>query len=407
MCLYLPSQLFILNLNKMNNTYLKSLSLFFCASALFSCEDDAPIVSSISVPDTYSFLDASGESTVSFSGQTTRLQQVDEILTDLLTFGVTSEDLSEKFTEGEGFTDTTLNGTGKTVYSKIAASDDYYKENATESITIKTEINSFIEDQISEILGAYDALEDVPEASEGVIGQLDDRLLNSQGLEYNQMFAKSLVGALVLDQVVNNYLSRCLDATYQEQNSNGELVESKNYTTLEHYWDEAYGYIYGNADNDSLLYKYIVKVAADEDFAGIDTQILDAFKLGRAAIVAQNYNVLENQVTTLRTLLSKVVGVRAIYYLQQGKANLAYISANDASAFHDLSEGYGFIYSLQFTRNPNTDAPYFTKEEVDAYLLNLTQDNGLWDLIGNTTILDTISSEIATAFGVTVDEAGS
>ena len=46
-------------------------------------------------------------------------------------------------------------------------------------------------------------------------------------------------------------------------------------------------------------------------------------------------------------------------------------AGNTADAFHALSEGYGFIMSLQFTNDGN-DAPYFTKSEVDAMLSKLS-----------------------------------
>jgi hypothetical protein len=54
--------------------------------------------------------------------------------------------------------------------------------------------------------------------------------------------------ACLLDQVVNNYLSKLkLDAGSNVSNNTNKVVESgKTYTTMEHAWDEAYGYIYGN-----------------------------------------------------------------------------------------------------------------------------------------------------------------
>jgi hypothetical protein len=45
-------------------------------------------------------------------------------------------------------------------------------------------------------------------------------------------------------------------------------------------------------------------------------------------------------------------------------------AGNTADAFHALSEGYGFVMSLQFTNNGN-DAPYYSKTEVDAMLAKM------------------------------------
>ena len=59
---------------------------------------------------------------------------------------------------------------------------------------------------------------------------------------------------------------------------------------------------------------------ADSDFAGIADDIYDAFKLGRAAIVAKNYTVRDEQVEILREKISMIIGIRAVYYLQGGKS---------------------------------------------------------------------------------------
>ena len=106
-------------------------------------------------------------------------------------------------------------------------------------------------------------------------------------------------------------------------------------------------------------------------------------------------------------MISEVIGVRAVYYLQQGKNALDQPTPDFGGGFHDLSEGYGFIYSLQFTRMPNTDSPYFTKAEVDTFLEDLMDDgpNGLWDVDPAT--LDSISEAIAERFNFTVEQAGS
>ena len=109
----------------------------------------------------------------------------------------------------------------------------------------------------------------------------------------------------------------------------------------------------------------------------------------------------------MRELISEVIGVRAVYYLQQARIVLDQPTPDFGGAFHDLSEGYGFIYSLQFTRRPNSQAPYFTKSEVDSFLEDLLDDgpNGLWDVTPQT--LDALSEAIADRFDFTVAEAGS
>jgi hypothetical protein len=214
--------------------------------------------------------------------------------------------------------------------------------------------------------------------------------------------------------VSENFLSSTTEA-----NDNGTLVDGKNYTDMEHDWDEAYGYLFGTASSvsnplvdigdglggsDNFLNKYLDRVNDDPDFNGIAQDIYDALKLGRAAIVEKNYEVRNQQAEIIREKVSQVIGVRTVFYLQAAKN--AFENGDNGSGFHDLSEGYGFIYSLQFTREPNSNSAYFSKSEVDAFLADLMLGNGFWDISNDTSKLDTISNTIANRFGnFTVAEA--
>ena len=74
------------------------------------------------------------------------------------------------------------------------------------------------------------------------------------------------------------------------------------------------------------------------------------------------------------------------------------------TAFHDLSEGLGFIYSLRSTHNPTTGQPYFNSAETEAMINSITgAPNGLWDVTAGS--LDAISDTIANRFGFTVTQA--
>jgi len=219
------------------------------------------------------------------------------------------------------------------------------------------------------------------------------------------------------DQMVNNYLSpNFLDSGTNRADNDNEVArnESGTDTQMEHFWDEAYGYIYGTSqdvtnptptvgDDDAFLNKYLGRVESDSDFAGIADDVFEALTLGRAAITAKNYEVRDEQSAELRRLVSTVIAVRAIYYLQQGKFQWPVDNANFGPSFHDLSEGYGFVYSLRFTRNPETGSSYFTAEEVDGFIDQLTAGNGFWDITPET--LDALSAEIASRFDFTVEMA--
>ena len=260
-------------------------------------------------------------------------------------------------------------------------------------------------------------------AMPGVAGQIADgssvRYVNAQGLEYNQAVNKGLIGALMIDQILNNYLSPAVldEADNIAENDAGIVADGENYTTMEHKWDEAFGYLFGATENfaeanltiggdDSFLNKYLGRVEGDADFAGIAEDIFNAFKLGRAAIVAGNYDLRDEQATIIKEELSKVIAIRAVYYLQQGKNAIPLEGNlnNYGTAFHDLSEGFGFVYSLRFTRPSDSSSSYFSKSEVDGFIADLTAGNGFWEVTPAT--LDEISNAIAAKFDFTVAQAG-
>lgn len=388
-----------------------------------SCSSDDDTGSSeIEVPTNYTF-ERNGESTVSFDGQSTRIAMAEELINALNDNTQTTAPLAAMFAHEEGvndFSDPDLNASSKSVRSKTAASKDYFSANTTLANEIKADFDSWISSQVADVFPFW-----TTDASAGVAGQIQEgqggsvRYVTAKGLELNQAFAKSLIGGLMTDQALNNYLGTAVldEADNIANNDNDIVAEGKTYTTMEHKWDEAYGYLYGASadktnpnntigDDDSFLNKYIGRVEDDSDFAGIKDDIFNAFKKGRAAIVAKEYSIRDEQAQIIREKISQVIGIRAVYYLQQGKALLEQNVVDYAATFHDLSEGYGFIYSLQFTRKPGSNESYFTREEVTSLLDQLmVGTNGLWDVTPE--ILDTISNAIADKFDFTVIQAGS
>ncbi len=402
--------------------YLLALVAIFAA-----CDDEDP-TPSVEAPATYVF-ERNGATTVSFSGQTQRIGMGEELISAMKDFGVTDVAMLEMFRnqtaaggDANPFDDSDLNTSSKSIKSKTAASRDFFSANTVEATEIKEDFETWINSQFTVVFPSQNTI-----ATPGVAGQIADgsstRYVNEQGLELNQAVNKSLIGALMGDQAMNHYLGVAVldEADNRANNDAGTTASGENYTTMEHKWDEAYGYIYGtSADpanpnptigaDDSFFNKYIGRVEGDDDFAGIAADIWDAFKLGRAAIVAKDYIVRDEQAAIIREKLSTVIAVRAVYYLQQGKNGLP-ADRNDTAlyggAFHDFSEGFGFIYSLRFTRQASGDQPYFTKSEVDGFLEDLMGDgqNGLWDVTDAT--LDAISEAIAAKFDFTVEQAGS
>ena len=398
--------------NLMNKTL---IGLGVLASTVFfSCsnDDDVDPVIEVTAPVTYDFT-RNGTSSVSFGGQTTRIQMAGEFASALKVSTLTEANLNGMFSHIEGgsdFSSEDLNASSKNIRSKVAASQDYFSANSTDAAEIKNKFDSWITSQVTEVFPNWNV-----DASAGVAGKLQQlsgttRYINAKGLEYDQAITKSLIGGMMLDQILNNYLSpaKLESGTNLADNNNDVLADGKNYTTMEHNWDEAYGYLYGTEENlavpaadaaDNFLNKY-VKRAANNGFTDVPTEIYTAFKLGRAAITAKNYTLRDEQAEIIREKISMTIALRAVHYLQAGKTNL---NTDKASAFHGLSEGVGFIYSLQFTRKPGTNAPYFSKSEVEGFINQLTEGNGFWDVTPTT--LDQLSETIAAEFEFTVAQA--
>lgn len=394
-------------------------------SLTLSCGDDDLPSSGIDTPLTYNFL-RNGVTTVSFSGQTQRIQMATELINAMMDFdNATAVSLLEMYrneTETGGdsnpFALADLNASTKSIKSKVAASRDFFSSNTAEASTIKTDFENWINEQVNEVFPNENTL-----AAAGTAGQIADgstvRYVNAKGLELNQAVNKGLIGALMLDQIANNYLSTAVldEADNVANNDNGIVADGQNYTTMEHKWDEAYGYLFATAantanpiasvgSNDSFLGKYVIRVEGDSDFTGIAGEIFSAIKLGRAAIVAHDYVARDLQADLIKTRLSEITAIRAIYYMQQGKNSLEQTTPDYGAAFHNLSEGFGFLYSLRFTRDFETNEPYFTRAEVDGFINDLMGGtNGLWDVTPAT--LEAISTAIAAKFNFSVAQAGS
>ncbi|MCX2681101.1 DUF4856 domain-containing protein [Galbibacter sp. EGI 63066] len=359
------------------------------------------------IPASYTF-ERNGESSVSHGGQDTRLLMLDEVRAEIKTsenWPLEEQHLLNMYSNTDApFDDVALNeATSKQLKSKTAASADYFVNlngggSTEEQLAVRADFEAWLS-------GAADASvngSSETQASAGVAGIIEGgRLVGANGLEFEQLMAKGLMGACLMDQILNNYLSTAVldEANNITNNDEDVLDEGKNHTVMEHKWDEAYGYIYG-AGGGKYWDGYIDEVDADPDFAGVRAAIDEAFITGRAAIVNKDYGTRDEQVAIIRENLSLVAAVRAVYYLKSGESNL---TPDVTASFHALSEAYGFILSLRFTQNPTTGEPYISKEDVDAILDDLIAgENGLWDVDHLNAILDTRSEEIATAFGFTV-----
>ena len=375
---------------------LKKIWVLFLGIIFIACDDSTdPVSITVTPPATYAF-DRDGTTTVSYGGQSSRLEMAGELSVWLNTPTKTKTELVNMFDNGAGFGNPGLAASGKKLGNKTASSSQA-------SSTVKPQFDAMIDDVTSNVFPNV-----ANDASDGTPGTYTDPdggrtvIINGKGHEINQLFTKGLMGALVCDQIIWGYLTAGkLDAgTNKADNDAGIVVEGKNYTQMEHYWDEGFGYLYGldtdisNSSiegQDVLVSKYLKKVDGSS-LPGIAQELYDAFKHGRAAIVAGAYDVRDEQAEIVKTKLSHIIGRKAADYLRSGAGKI-----NDgkwADAHHALSEGWGFILSLQFTKNPTSGAPYYSNSEVNDML---TQIDNFWTVTPAN--LESMAAGIESKFG--------
>lgn len=284
------------------------------------------------VPTNYAF-DFDGTNTVSYTGQAGRLataQAVYDALNDNLTIDRAALDAIIDNDNSKLLTKTAENGEG----------NDY------DRTTVIGDLNAILDTYCANSA----AFQAGTTAVAGTAGMKGSYQVDARGWEADQQFAKMLIGALCLEQVNYDYLTKMnvdnTDRTYKP----GQV-----YTLREHYYDEAYGYVYGLDDNDLdaqinnglLLGKYLDKHTDGNTKSGVDyrQRVYDAFKMGRQALIDECPAELDRQITEINNCLSKVVAWHAQDYL---KAAASAIGTD--GFFHDVSEAWGFVYSLQFTK---------------------------------------------------------
>ena len=366
-------------------------------------DDDAPLVVT-DFGDEYVF-ERNGVSSVAFPGQTARLQMAEVMNVALLDPAVSEETLNDLFTNSnDPFTDAALNESGKSLRSKTAASRGLFFTDTRNATRLRSEFDTYLSAQ-------FDLLQFTDQAARpGVPGQINDggtpRYVAGNGLEYNQAFGKGLIGALMLDQIVNHYLDASVldEGSNRADNDTGVLVDGKPYTTMEHKWDEAYGYLFGLSpdptdplatlgNDDNFLNKYLGRLDGTPGYENFAAGIVHDFIAGRDAVVNGQYTARDHYATQLKNDLSTVISYRAIYYLDAARTLLSSGPADNSAAFHDLSEAYGFVNSLRYT---NVDgAAYFDHDETDALLERLLPaEDGFWSLDVATldALIDDISS---------------
>lgn len=318
------------------------------------------------VPNTYTFTDVNGNSTVSFSGQTIRLEMLSEMVTYMKTGNtsgtvISASQLKSMYNDNNGSGYTWMDASA---LGMAASGKQLENKSASGDVVITALFKSYM-DSIESVSNSVVA------GSQGVPGVVVSNDMTKQylqsgtGVEYTQFIEKGLMGAVFYNQISQVYLGNSkmnVDNTSAVDPGNG-----KYYTVMEHHWDEAYGYFtsaidYPNNGTDRFLGKYAY---SREGLLSSASKIAEAFRRGRAAISNDDMVTRDAQIAIIRTELELVCAATAIHYLNAASGNLT----DDALRNHELSEATAFIDALQYGENPT-----ITNGQIAAILATIGND---------------------------------
>lgn len=335
-----------------------------------SCQFDTPGGSGYTVPSTYAFTDASGNNTVSYSGQQIRLEMMSEMTTYMKTANTAGTAVSAtvlkdmyannaySWTDAQGLG---MTGSTKQLKNKTAAGDvgiQILFESYMDSIAVISSTTVIgVEDGAPGNGGVY--------PSDGVKGPY---LISATGVEYTQIIEKGLMCAVFMNQMTMNYLG----SIGSDDNTTAvDAAGGKYYTEMEHHWDEAYGYFtseinYPSAGTDRFWGKY---ADGREAILGSATKIADAFRAGRAAISNADYVTRDAQIAIIRNEMEKLCAGTAIHYLNYAKAHISDVTARN----HSISEAVAFLEGLKYGYNTDSGNG-MTSAQVDVALAHIGAD---------------------------------
>ena len=342
-----------------------AIGLFALCIVFFAtgCDSSGMEEEQLEAPDTYSFM-RNGESSVSYSGQTDRLNMVAE-MKSYLGQGDAGEVISEDALLAM-FTNEGGNGGGNFSFT----SD---RQLADKTFAPDRDANLF-EGIFADAAAASQNGADGVVASDGTAGLIERAdggtiLVDANGREFTQLVEKGLMGAVFYNQIYNVYLT---DDRIGPAVENEELEDGENYTTMEHHWDEAFGYFaapidftspWSEDEDGALRFWANYSNTVDQQLDGTNDAVMAAYINGRTAIVNNNTNAKNAARDALYEELELIAAGTTVHYIN---STLAELDAGErGEAFHALSEAWAFANALKYSprRTLTLDTIETIKEE--------------------------------------------
>lgn len=288
----------------------------------------------LNVPTTYAFTDGANN-TVSYGGQTERLNQLTEMTTYMKT-GTTAALSYPALTNM--FANTGNNGGGNFSFTSTKKLQDK---------CLAADTSLFIDYMDSLAVASVDFASTATDGQAGTLTSgTSTYLFAANGIEYTQLIEKGLMGAVFLYQATSVYFGSDkmgVDNTTAVNSGGGEY-----YTAMEHHFDEAFGYFGVPVDFPTNIngIKFWGKYCNTRDAQlGCNAIMMNAFKRGRAAISQDALTIRDEEILKIRKMWEKISAAQAVAYLEGAKTNFG---VDNAKFLHELSEAYAFILCLKY-----------------------------------------------------------
>ena len=300
-------------------------------SCLYKDEPSSP---SYTIPSTFVFTDAAGNSTVSYGGQTERLDQLGEMVVLMKTGNSTTlnaQVLKDMFanTGGDGNGNFSFSST-KQLKDKCFLADQALFEDWMDAIAVASASHAMT-------------------AADGQAGVLTSGtstyLFDENGMEPVQFIEKGLMGAVFMHQALNVYFG---DGKMNVDNTTAvDAAGGLYYTAMEHHWDEAFGYFgvpidFPASPSNRFWGKYCMN---QNTTLNSNADMMNNFLKGRAALSAGVLTDRDAAITAIRTEWEDISAYQAMKYLEDA---VGYFGNDEAKFFHALSEAYAFSWNLRY-----------------------------------------------------------
>ena len=349
-----------------NIAYLISISV---ALSFLACKpkkeiepEPTPTGPTYTVPTTYNF------SPMTYTGQTTRMAMLDEMVTYMKTARTPNTTISATTLKNmisntsNPFINSALNTSGKQLENKFYSLDVNIVKSFMDSITAASTNSLNIITSTTDNTRKY--------------------LLNANGFDYTEMIEKLTMGAVLYYQAMETYICA---AGVGSTVDNTTIVAGEG-TLMEHHWDEGFGYLgvpqaFPTSTTGIIFWgEYLDEVGTT---LGNKSTVMNAFLKGRAAITNKDYSTRDAQITIVAAEWEKLIAGSAIHELNQAKVYLA----DNAIRNHVLSEARGFIMCLKYKTNKLA-----TQSQIDGWINTMGNSNNTITLSNINLVIDDIAN---------------